>query len=166
MKIFNPVVLLILTLSFSASGVFPARAEAEEHNAEPIDEETHEFRQNLLAVFSGIVIEGRHERATALGVEYERRLSRKLGVGVLVEHTFGDLDFWVYAIPFAYHTGRWKLYVAPGIEESKHRSESLVRFGGEYAYAIGKWEISPQIDLDFVSGDQVLVSGVTFGKEF
>jgi hypothetical protein len=159
-------VMLTLTVLLSVAGTFPVVAQAEERSTDSDDEVTQEFESNLLAAFSGIVIEGRHERASALGVEYERRLSSQFGVGVLVEHTFGELDFWVYAVPFAYHTGRWKLYVAPGIEESNHHSESLVRFGGEYAYEIGSWEISPQIDLDFVSGHQVLVSGVTFGKQF
>lgn len=45
-------------------------------------------------------------------------------------------------------------------------SESLLRLGGEYAYEVGEWEISPQLDWDFVDGEQVWVLGVVFGKGF
>jgi len=69
-------------------------------------------------------------------------------------------------VPFAYHTGRWKYYVAPGAEDSEHGSEFLIRLGLEYAYEVGTWEISPQLDIDFVGGEKVLVLGVTFGKGF
>lgn len=54
----------------------------------------------------------------------------------------------------------------PGIEDGDHGNESLFRLGSEYGYEVGTWEISPQIDVDFVNGDQVLVLGVTFGKAF
>jgi hypothetical protein len=111
-------------------------AQSDEH------ETTHKFHPNLLALFVGVTDEGRHESLT-LGIEYERRLNESFGVGVLAEHAYGDLDFRVYAVPFAYHTGRWKLYVAPGIEDGEHGNESLVRIGGEYAFEVGTWEISP-----------------------
>ena len=117
-------------------------------------------------MFIGITSESRRERGLALGVEYERRLSNSFGIGLLAEHTFGDLNFWVYAVPFAYHTGRWKLYVAPGIEDGDHGSESLLRIGAEYGFEVGEWEISPQLDVDFIGGEEVWVLGVVFGKGF
>ena len=144
----------------------PALAQTGEHESISQHEATDDFHPNLLALFVGVTYEGSSEIDLALGIEYERRLNESFGVGVLAKHTFGDLDFWVYAVPFAYHTGRWKFYVAPGVEDGKHGSESLVRLGGEYAFEVGAWEISPQLDVDFVDGDEVLVLGVTFGKGF
>jgi hypothetical protein len=52
------------------------------------------------------------------------------------------------------------------VEDGEHGSESLVRLGGEYAFEFGAWEISPQLNVDFVDGDQVAVLGVSFGKGF
>ena len=78
----------------------------------------------------------------------------------------GDLDFWVYALPFAYHSERWKFYVAPGVEDGDEGSEFLARVGGEYAFAAGTWEISPQLNVDFVDGEEVFVLGLVFGKGF
>ncbi len=164
MKKFELIVVLALLLI--VVGAPPAFAQTGEHESASDHEATHDFHPNLLALFVGVTHEGSRENDLALGIEYERRLNESFGVGALVEHTFGDLDFCVYAVPVAYHTGCWKFYIAPGVEDGDHGSESLVRLGGEYAYAVGAWEISPQLDVDFIDGDQVVVLGVTFGKGF
>ena len=157
--------IAVLALLFIVVGAPTAFAQADEHELGSDREATHDFHPNLLALFIGVTDVGRRE-AVALGIEYERRLNESFGIGVLAEHSFGDLDFWVYAVPFIYHTGRWRFYGAPGVEDGPHGSESLVRLGVEYGYRVGAWEISPQLVVDFVDGDQVTVLGVTFGKGF
>ena len=152
------VVITAACLVIGLCGPLPALAEESEAH--------EEHHKNLLALFVGMTSEDRRENGLALGIEYERRVSSRFGIGLLAEHTFGDIDANVYAVPFAYHTGRWKFYVAPGIEDSDAGSESLVRIGGEYAFEVGSWEVSPQLDVDFVDGESVLVLGVTFGKGF
>jgi hypothetical protein len=158
----RPRILLTMLLAMCAPFVL---AQTDEHEPNLDHESMHDFHPNLIALFVGVTDEGRHE-ALALGIEYERRLNESFGVGLVAEHTFGDLDFWVYAVPFAYHTGPWKFYIAPGVEDGDHGSESLVRVGGEYAFEVGDWEISPQLDVDLVDGEEVFVLGVTFGKGF
>ena len=133
------------------------------HNEEHAE---HHFHSNVVAFFVGATHEGRRDNGLALGIEYERRLNDWFGIGALAEHTFGDLDFWVYAVSFAYHADPWKFYVAPGVENGDRGGESLVRIGAEYGFEVGGWEIAPQLDIDFVDGDQVAVFGVTFGKGF
>ena len=165
------IILLAVSAVLVAAGLAvistPAVYAAEgEHESSSEHESTHDFHRNILALFVGVTHEERRENGAALGIEYERRLNESFGVGLVAEHTFGDLDFWVYAVPFAYHTGRWKLFIAPGVEDTDRGSESLVRLGGEYAYEVGTWEISPQLIVDFVDGEQVLVLGVTIGKGF
>ena len=132
------------------------------------DSEEHEFEPNLLAVFVGITSEDRRDNGLAVGLEYERRLSKSFGIGALAERTFGDIDTWVFAAPFAYHTGPWKFYAGPGFENADETDENefLVRVGAEYGFEVGSWEIAPQVDLDFVDSDAVFVFGVTFGKGF
>jgi hypothetical protein len=57
--------------------------------------------------------------------------------------------------------------VAPGVEDSsKHGTESLVRFGAGYGFKTGGWMITPQLNVDFVDGEDVWVFGVGFGKGF
>lgn len=129
----------------------------------------HEYHKNVVAVFAGVTSEKRRERSGTFGIEYERRLSPSIGLGVLLEHAKGDLDFTIAAIPFAYHHGHWKFYTAPGVEfsDEEYDTEFLLRVGVEYAFEIGgNFEISPQIDLDFVDGEMVTVVGLTFGYGF
>ena len=127
----------------------------------------HEFHSNVIAAFVGVTSDDHREKAFTLGLEYERRISSSFGVGAVVERATGDLDFWVYAVPFAFHSGPWKLYAAPGIEDSDHHgSEFLFRVGLEYAFEVGSYEVSPQVDVDFVDGEEVYVLGVTIGRGF
>ncbi len=141
-------------------------AQTDEHEPNSDHEATHEFHRNFVAGFVGVAHEGRRDNGLALGIAYERFLNESFGIGVIAEHTFGDFDFWVYAVPFAYRTGRWRLYIAPGIEDGEHSTESLVRLGAEYAFEVGTLEIAPQLAMDYVGGEKVLVLGVVFGKAF
>jgi len=171
-------ILAAFVLLASAS-VSPALGEDAEHDSGSVDEEAHEevhgeaheFHRNWAAVFLGVTSEERRGGSPALGIEYARHLSPAFAIGGILEYTFGDDDFWVVAVPFAYRTGPWKIYVAPGFEveklkDSVDESEFLLRIGGEYAFEIGKLEIAPQIDVDFVDSDTVLIFGVTLGTNF
>jgi hypothetical protein len=155
--------LLLVTLVICTAPV--AAVNGAEHEHEKTHEAAHDFHPNMLGLFIGTTQEGSEEDFT-LGLEYERRFNKSFGIGVFAEKVTGDLDFWVYGVPFAYHTGRWKLYVAPGVEDGEHGSEFLARIGGEYAFEVGEWEISPQLNVDFVDSEEVWVFGFVIGKGF
>lgn len=138
-----------------------------EHHSATDHEASHDYHRNVVSVLVGITGETRRDYGTTLGLGYERRISKTLSVGVLVEHTYGDLDFWVYAVPFAYRTGRWKFFAAPGIEDGHHGSEFLFRLGAEYAIDIGDgWEVAPQLSIDFVDSEKLGIIGVSLAKGF
>jgi hypothetical protein len=129
--------------------------------------EIHHFHKHELGVFAGITHGGRRKNEPAIGVEYERRINESFGIGALAEYTFGDADFLVVAVPFLFHINSWKLLVAPGVEHSSdHGNEALVRFGAGYGFKTGGWMITPQVNVDFVDGEDVWVFGVGFGKGF
>ncbi len=129
--------------------------------------EHHDFHRNVIGVFGGVTVEERRSGSFTLGIEYERHLSRQFGIGLIAEHVFADDEFNVFAVPFAYHSGSWKSYLAPGWEKHKnHSGEFLVRVGLEYAFEFDLFEIAPQVDVDFVGGDQVLIFGVTLAMGF
>jgi len=160
-------VALLFALCTPVSFAQTADHGADSSEAALSHQDTHRSHKNVLSFFAGISHAGRRENGPALGVGYERLLSDSLAIGVLAEHTFRNADFWVYAVPFSYRIDRWKFYVAPGIEESDdHGTESLVRLSAEYAFEADSWEISPQIAVDFVEGDEVLILGVVFGWGF
>jgi len=119
--------------------------------------------KNEIAVFVGLTHEGRRDNSAALGLEYERRLNEKFGVGALAEFTAGDADFWVYAIPLTLHVKRWKFVLAPGVEYNDGHTEKLIRLGTGYEFEPGSMKITPTFAVDFVGGDAVIIAGVTFG---
>lgn len=126
---------------------------------------THEFHPNTIGLFVGVTDEGREEGET-FSIEYERRFNKSFGVAVVAEYVSGDLDFWVFAVPLAFHTGPWAFYVGPGVEDGDDGSEFLARVGAAYAFEVGEFEIAPQANVDFVDGEEVWVAGLLFAKGF
>ena len=125
------------------------------------------YHKNIIGLFTGITHKNRGTNEFAVGLEYERRFTEHFGVGAVAEYTGGDADVWIYAVPFAWHTGHWKFYLAPGVEDGHHGSEELVRIGGEYAFHLsGGWEIAPQVNVDIVDSEEVWVFGVVFALGF
>ncbi len=161
----SPITLLLPCLLLGVAATCPIKSATGETAEHAVGEE--HFHRNVVGVFGGITHEGRRENDPALGVEYERRISESFGIGALAEYTSSEDEFWVFAVPFAFHTGPWKLYLAPGVEDSEHGTEHLVRLGVEYAFDLsGGWEIAPQIDLDLVDGEEVWVFGLVFARGF
>lgn len=166
--------LFLVVLLFQAGLTF---AESSEHDDTAGAEH---FHRNMIAGFIGITGEDRRERALTLGVDYTRWVTQSFGIGFGAERAFGDLDFTVYTVPFSYRVGAWKLFAAPGWEDSDHTesvdhgeqaehaggTEFLMRAGVEYAFEVGRHEVSPKFMIDYVNDDVVLVGGVSIGFGF
>lgn len=145
--------------------LIPPLAQAEnvhnEHGAE------HGFHRNVVGVFLGGTGENRRDADFTFGIGYERFINESFGIGGIIERAFGHHDFWILAMPFAYHTGDWKWYIAPGVENKDgHSNEFLVRVGAEYVFDVGGIEVSPQLAVDFVDGHNEYILGVIFAKGF
>lgn len=119
---------------------------------------------STLGVFVGDTTESRRDGFT-LGLEYEYRASSRWGIGFTAEHAGGDFDTNVFVLPVALHEGPWKFYLGPGIESGDEGEEPLFRVGAEYGLHFGEYEISPQVDLDFVDGERLFVFGIVFARE-
>ena len=127
----------------------------------------HVHHPNVLGLFLGVTGEDRRDADFTVGIEYERLINKSFGIGGIIEYASGDHDFWVFAVPIAYHIGAWKWYVASGVEKEKgHSNELLFRVGVEYGFEVGDFEIAPQFDVDFVDGDKEYVFGVVIARGF
>lgn len=158
--------VISLALVLLTSPVAAETAEGiEEHQVEA--EHGHGYHTHTFGVFVGTARDGR-ENAPAIGLEYEYRFSQRFGLGAVAEYTGDEAEFWVAAIPFGFHFGNLKTYIAPGIEKGHHGTHELLRLGAEYAFALGDdgWEIAPQVNLDFVDGEKIWVLGVLIAKGF
>ena len=120
---------------------------------------------NEIALSVGITHEHR-DNAIALGVEYERRINSNFGIGSGAEQTFGDLDFWVYTVPFTFHADKWKFVVAPGIEESHGHTEELARLALGYEFETPGLNIVPTFSVDFVDSETFYIVGISLAKGF
>jgi len=125
----------------------------------------HHLEENEIAVFVGVALEGRDD-GPAIGIEYERRIDESLGLGLLVERTFGDFDTWVFALPLTLHVEEWKFVLAPGIEDRNGRSENLVRIAVGYEFETSNVKMTPTFNVDFVDDETIFVLGVSFGWPF
>ena len=106
----------------------------------------------------------------SIGLTYEYRLSELFGIGGLIEHAGEDFREWVLAVPFFLHPYKgWRFLVAPGIDIDDEDGDNnfLFRAGAAYEFEIAeRWSITPEFNVDFVDGDEVLVYGLSFGYEF
>ena len=121
-----------------------------------------EFERNEIAVFGGITHE-RRENGLALGAEYKRRLTPEFGMGFLAERTWGDFDFWVFAVPLSWTRERWVFTIAPGVERSRSESNEMLRLAASYEFEVGESKPLVGLAVDFVDGEQVYVLGVSMG---
>lgn len=121
---------------------------------------------HTLGVFVGDTTEGQRANGVTLGLEYEYRLNERFGIGAIAEHVWGDFNTNVYVLPVAAHYGPWKIYAGAGVEDGEHGSEPLFRVGIEYGFHTGGYEISPQIDVDFVGGEELVVFGIVIARPF
>lgn len=124
------------------------------------------FPGHTLGVFIGDTSEDSLNReGLTLGLEYEYRVSEGFGLGLTAEHIGGDFDTGVFVLPAAFHSGPWKFYTGPGIEFHSGERESLLRVGVEYGFHFKNYEISPQVDFDFVDGERLFVIGLVIARE-
>ena len=126
------------------------------------EEET--FKRNGIELFGGATF-NESETNASFGLNYERRVTEKFGIGGLVEYTNGRE--WIYAVPFSWRiTDLWKVIVAPGWEHEEGENTYLTRIGTSYEFEIGEMTLAPEINFDFVDGDTAIVAGVSLGWAF
>ena len=136
------------------------------------EEETPEWAEegrNTLALYLGGAHSG-GDNGFSVGLDYERRLNRRFGVGGVAEVTAGDFRAGIIALPLSWHPSKnLKLLVAPGVEVTPedHSGELLVRLGGEYGFALGKgFEVAPALVFDFTREETTVVYGVNLARRF
>jgi len=149
--------VILLIIPFVVLTIEPAYSEES-------DNITH---RHHVALFLGNTQDG-SENGFSVGIDYEYRLTELFGIGGLVEYADGDFDSWVAAIPLFIHPYKgFVLLVAPGLEYEDSEDEFLVRTGIAYEIEFGeKWTISPELNVDFVDGEEKFVYGVSVGLKF
>ena len=110
-----------------------------------------------------------HEDATAwtLGVDLEYRVNRPLGLGIVAEHAFGELDATtLLAVADLHFLHGLVLQIGPGIEIANGHSTMVGRVGALYEFEFAdRITVSPQLHYD-VSQENSVVFGLAAGMSF
>ena len=114
------------------------------------------------------------------GLEYERKLNRKFGVGALGEVTFMDDISYKLGLPISYHFNRnVRLMASPmmefqeamgvdklGIEKKSMNAEFGARVALSYFVKVHGLIIAPTLRGDYLNGDITPGFGVNLGTRF
>ena len=114
------------------------------------------------------------------GIEYTRRFSEHILLGVWAEAIMAKNTEWTLGIPlYLTHKHFW-LRLAPGIEilkeeieseqvgetEIESKTEFLFRTGIGYTFHLGNVLLTPSFDVDFVRSTVAAVFGISIGYGF
>jgi hypothetical protein len=161
-------------LVFVVLALFPCVAASEPAEEPEAQFQTHaEKEHNDVGVFLGATAGGEatgggHEDATAtIGIEYRRNLSSIVGVGLLLEFSGGERRSHVGIVPVTLMLGsRVQLIVGVGWERHTG-TEFLGRLGFGYKIMLVPGNsIRPEINIDFVDGETLVVVGASIGWDF
>jgi hypothetical protein len=119
------------------------------------------------------------ENAGTVGLDFEHRIHRLLGLGAVVEYATDDID--AVSLFGVLDLHLWKglaIQTGPGVEfvgeeeeeagetTSVNRREFLYRVGVIYEFEIGKLLLIPQVHYDYSTGKDTVVYATAFGFKF
>ena len=131
--------------------------------SESAEADGHGYHRHHAAVFLGGAVRAEHstESTFAIGFEYEYRLVKLVGAGLLAEVATGELREAVIVAPLALHPWRGlRLVAAPGIEiPSEGHTAFLMRLGIAYQIPIRNFTLGPEFNVDLIHGEPTYVVG-------
>lgn len=123
---------------------------------------------HLSVVIGGTHIPHEDETAFTLGVDYEYRLSKAVGLGFVAEHAFGEIDSTTLLAVADFHlTEGLAIQTGPGVEFVDDETFFVARLGILYEFEIGEaFTLAPQVHYDLSSGEDAIVFGIAIGRLF
>ncbi len=133
-------------------------------NTQATQQRSAEHRNELALIIAGTHEEGDTNFTT--GLEFERRLPHRLGVGAAIEYLVDGT--WLFVFPVYFHpVGGFKVFTGPGVERDDGENSFLWRLGAAYSFEFAeRYSVTPALEVDFVGREEALVFGVNFGISF
>jgi hypothetical protein len=167
-----------LAAAFVSALLLAAPVSAESEEVEGGGEGEGFERENVLSFIVGGTSDD-DEDAFTVGLDFEHRVNRYLGVGAVVEYATDDIDSVAMIGVLDIHLWRGlAIQTGPGVEfvgeeeeedgatTSVNRREFLYRVGMVYEFEIGKLLVIPQVHYDYTSGKDSVVYATAFGFKF
>lgn len=131
-------------------------------------EHEEETPHHLSIIVGGSYIDEVDDTFFTLGLDYEYRLNTLIGVGAVVEQTFGEVEATTLLAVTDIHI--WKglaFQIGPGIEFVDDETFAVGRFGVLYEVEFGEgFTVSPQLHYDLSNGEDAVVFGLAIGRAF
>ena len=135
------IITILLTVAFSSVAV------ADEAH----EEAEHEFHRHHMALILGNTQNDGSENGLSVGLDYEYRFNKWLGLGGLAEYAGG--------------TEVHKEHEGHG--EDKRTRDWVVRTGVAYQFPFGeRYTIGPEFNVDFSEHETLFVYGIAIGLGF
>ena len=161
------IITILLTVAFSSVAV------ADEAH----EEAAHEFHRHHMALILGNTQNDGSENGLSVGLDYEYRFNKWLGLGGLAEYAGGDFKHLLLFVPLYIHPYKnWLFVVAGGTEvhkeheghgEDKRTRDWVVRTGVAYQFPFGeRYTIGPEFSVDFSEHETLFVYGIAIGLGF
>ncbi|MEL7128786.1 MAG: hypothetical protein AAGK23_04505 [Pseudomonadota bacterium] len=130
----------------------------------PFDPETP---HHLSLVLAGTSVPAENATAFTLGADYEYRLTRRVGLGAVVEHAFGDIDATTALAVADIHLWRGlATQIGPGVEIIDGDVFAAGRIGMLYEIELENGiTLSPQVHYD-IAKESSIVFGIAIGRAF
>ncbi|RZO64188.1 MAG: hypothetical protein EVA70_08580 [Parvularculaceae bacterium] len=137
-------------------------------NAQENLESEEESPHHVSVVLGGTHVASEDLTAFTVGIDYEYRVNRLLGLGFVVERAFGEIDATTVLAVADIHIWRGlAVQAGPGIEFVGNEEVAVGRIGTLYEVTLDSgYTISPQLHYDISAEEDSLVFGIAIGRVF
>ena len=150
-----------LSIGLFLLGLNPSVQAAEEGHVSP------HGPYHLSAVLADTHVDGEGNNPT-IGIDFEYRMNRLLGLGAVVEQAWGELhaSTLLAVADIHLHEG-WVIQVGPGFEHREGEDVFVSRAGLLYEFEWQNFTLSPQLHWDYHQHEEnAVVAGFALGFSF
>jgi hypothetical protein len=152
--------ILLGFLSFASTSLAQQEADSEGSH---IPHGPHHF-----SVLAGETHENGEGNNATLGIDYEYRINPLLGLGVIVEHAYGELDATTLLGVADFHVYEgFIVQVGTGFEHKESENIFVATLGFLYEIEYENFTLSPQVHWGYHEGEpNAVVAGIALGFSF
>jgi hypothetical protein len=169
------IIIILFTMSISSFSF--CQEHQDDHKTH---DKHHNFHKHHLALFNGATTNFTHSSTDySLGIDYEFRLTKTFGLGLLGEYIFTDNGEFIAGVPAFLHFAKslkitgapLLIYKEEHIDDHTHHGEANMktifafRVGVSYGFHLGKVSVAPAVNFD-MGESNALVYGLNIGIGF
>lgn len=152
MKLFLTFLFLLLTASYlQAQGI---------KKAKHLEDHYH------LSVFAGFSTDLKGNTGHKLGIEYEYRVNKRVGVGGTFDFTGNDFEIFSFSVGADFYLFKFPLILGAGfgLKSVGSKWKPFIRTLATYDFHIGQFSLGPMLMYDIYFENKDIISpGITFG---